>query len=237
MVKIINFLKQIKIKMKKSTKKQLVFSVAEGICSKNNKLSTKQLKLELRNQFPDENWNKYDNGQGVSELFHELVREGKFVSVYDNGTYQTYASVNYPVTNRKGAEFIPDIEEGITNLGKNIPVFRPIKNTFNMVKAIVKANVPKKSANSKLPRIGRKKALDLMKNNKGRFFTATFIKQDNTERMINCRYHSDAVSTKGNTYVKVTDEALRKTSSDYIRNVNLSTLKTLSIGGKKYRVS
>ena len=222
--------------MTKSTKKQLVLQVANAMCNVNNKLSTKELKIELRNQYPDEQWNKYDNGAGVSDLFHELVREGKFVSVGDNGTYQTYASVLFPIKDRKGAPYISDLEEnaisasvGLANALNKIAV----KKT-GTVKAspTTVATVTKNKANV----INRTKALELMSNNKGRFFTAIFTDKKNQDRTINCRYLKDqSVSKLG--YVKVTDEALRKVNpNDCIRNVNLQTLKSLSIGGTQYKI-
>lgn len=230
-IKIFNYFKnKIKIKMKKGTRKQLVYQVADAICAKTNKLSTKQLKLELRNQYPDETWNKYDNGQGVSELFHELVKEGKFVSVYDNGTYQTYASPKYKISNRKGAGFIADMEEAITNLSQptGVIVIKSVKKTTKTNKT--------KATSSADGRISRVKARDLMKNNKGRFFTVTFIKkEDNTERTMNCQYLSN--QAPNNSFIKVKDQALHKVNpTNCIRSFDLNTLKKLSIGGKKYNV-
>lgn len=128
-----------KLKMKKESKKALVLRVATDMCTKRNKLSTKELKIELRNRYPDTTWNKYDNGKGVSDLFHELVREGKFVSVADNGTYQTYAAVGLPIKDRKGAPYIPDAEEVGMNIG-GIMVNVSTVNTKRLSKGLVKAS-------------------------------------------------------------------------------------------------
>ncbi len=262
--------------MTKSTKKQLVLQVATAMCKLNNKLSTKELKIELRNQFPDEKWNKYDNGQGVSDLFHELVNEGKFVSIADNGTYQTYALKALPIKDRKGAAYIPDLEETGVNFGGGLvnvnhgplsgnlatalanasakrPVGRPRKNVLGnsvTVKAspativsVTKNRVgrPKKQLQTvglpaSAPKLTRTQALKLMENNKGRFFTAIFTKKDGTTRTMNCRYLKDqSLSQLG--YVKVVDEALRKSNpNDCTRNINLQTLQVLAIGGTQYKI-
>ncbi len=127
-----------KLKMKKENKKALVLRVATDMCTKRNKLSTKELKIELRNRYPDTTWNKYDNGKGVSDLFHELVREGKFVSVADNGTYQTYAAVGLPIKDRKGAPYIADTEEVGMNMGGTMVNVSTV-NTTGLTKGLRKA--------------------------------------------------------------------------------------------------
>jgi hypothetical protein len=85
----------------------------------------------------------------------------------------------------------------------------------------------------KMKRISKEKALELMTNNKGRFFTATFIKKNGEERTINGKYKS--VSKLG--YVKIAEHNVGTKEAGRIRNVNLQTIKALKIGGQLCKVA
>lgn len=119
--------------MKDNKRKKLVDAVATSMCRQENRLSTKRLKIEMRNQYPNETWNKYHDGKnkGVSDYFHELVQEGKYVSIADNGTYQTYACKAYPIISKKGDSYIADQEESIL----------PTSAMQKLVKAISRARL------------------------------------------------------------------------------------------------
>lgn len=85
-------------------------------------------------------------------------------------------------------------------------------------------------------KISRVKALEMMKNNKGRFFTVTFIKKDGTTRVLNGIYVKDQIPSQLG-YVLVKDAKLMKTKAkEQIRNVNLQTLATIKIAGNTYQV-
>lgn len=83
--------------------------------------------------------------------------------------------------------------------------------------------------------ISRKKALSLMMESKGRFFTVCFTKKDGKDRVMNCQYIKDDSSLHLG-YLRVKDIAIgKKTTSNY-RSINLQTLKSITINGKSYRV-
>lgn len=83
-------------------------------------------------------------------------------------------------------------------------------------------------------RISRSNALNLMKNSKGRFFTVIFTKKDGTSREINCQYLKDQSDSELG-YVKVQKRA-GKAPKDKIRNINLQTMRSLSMSGKILKV-
>ena len=99
--------------------------------------------------------------------------------------------------------------------------------------------------------ISKTKALELMENNRGHFFTATFITKEGELRTMNCQYLKDQSNSKLG-YVKVKEaikakvakEAAKKAKAakkkvakpDVIRNINMQTLKTLKIAGNSYKV-
>lgn len=83
-------------------------------------------------------------------------------------------------------------------------------------------------------RISRKKALELMKLSKGRFFTVEFTKKDGENRVLNGQYMSG--QKDNNSYVLLKESGKLKLGENPIRNVNLDTLKTIKISGETYRI-
>ena len=83
----------------------------------------------------------------------------------------------------------------------------------------------------KTPRISKTKALELIKENGSKMFTATFVKKDNSTRVINGMVDKPIKSTNLG-YISMKEMC----TSEY-RNVNLQTLTNLSIGGTKYIIN
>lgn len=229
------------MKITKTEMKDTVETVANYLDGKLGSITTLELKDELRNQFPVILWNQYSNNNvpGVSDLFHELVNEGKFKSIADNGTYQTYRSVNNLIQSlgnviNKTVKASPNTSVGVKTGLRGL-----VKGSVIALAAGKKAAATRaanKSSKSIGNRILRTTALNLMKNNKGRFFTATFIKKDGSNRTINCQYVKNQIpSTLG--YVLVKEAKLLKSGDkEPIRNVNLQTLDTLKVGGQIYTI-
>lgn len=117
---------------------------------------------------------------------------------------------------------------------------RPRKNPLPVQSSPVSAasapiNIPVTPAKKTSSYISHARALELMENNKGHFFTAVFIKKDQTERVMNCKLMANQVPDRLG-YIKVKEASLLRQGKEAIRNVNLQTLKTLSIGQKEYRI-
>ena len=83
----------------------------------------------------------------------------------------------------------------------------------------------------KTTKISKTKALELIKENCSKMFTATFIKKDNSTRVINGMVDKPIKSTNLG-YISMKEMR----TSEY-RNVNLQTLTNLSIGGTKYKIN
>jgi len=91
------------------------------------------------------------------------------------------------------------------------------------------------AAEIKTKNISRTQALELMKNNKGHFFSAVFVTKGNKLRTINGQWLKDqGPSDLG--YVKVRETSKLKSGKEAIRNVNLQTLELLKIAGKTFNV-
>ena len=126
------------------------------------------------------------------------------------------------------------------------PVAKMKKVALKIKVATPKAVVTKKPAATtvkiKAKKISKAKALDLMANNKGRFFTAEFVDKKNKNRIMNCLYLKNQGSNKLG-YVKVKEAALMRTPEGMadpkktIRQLNMQTLYALKIGGVQYKVN
>lgn len=207
-------------------KKQAVLDTANGLLKAQNRVTTLEIKTALRANTAYSGY--YWDQNIVSTIMIELQKEGKFDFV-DTGVYRIY-------TGKAAVTTTPAAGQPKRGVG------RPRKNPV----AVAKPTPVKKAAKSRTinttgaPYISRTKAFNLMSNNKGRFFTAVFVKKNKNgvtggERTMNCQYLKDQTPALG--YVKVKDAALVRTgATNVIRSVNLQTLKALSIGGQVYRI-
>lgn len=194
--------------------KQAVLDTANKLCQANNTVTTLEIKTELRKTHPYFHWiqNSRNGLTGVSEYMDELYQEGHFVYT-DNGQYRVYSAVTVVNT--------PTAKRG-----------RPRKNVI-----ITPGNSARvtKNPNHNIRSISRQKALDMMANNKGHFFTAVFVKQNGDERTINCQYLKDQSSNPLG-YVMVREAQKMKDGVNAIRQINLQTLRKLRIGGQDYNI-
>ena len=194
--------------MTKQTMKDAVLSTAKVLLVANNTITTLEIKLQLRKDYPYFYWTQ----DTVSNFVNDLVSEGKLTIVDDNGTYRTYADPTQPAR-----------VSNVTSTGSKTVTTKKVASTPTV----------------KLPKgkkITAQKAVEMMKNNKGRFFTVIFTKKDNTTRTLNGQWVKDQ-KPNANGYVLVKDAAkMKKTPNDCIRNVNLQTLHAISINGNTYRV-
>lgn len=190
-------------------KKQAVLDTANALLKSQNRVTTLEIKTSLR---ANATYAQYYWDQAiVSAIMIELQKEGKFDYV-DTGVYRIYSGTPAPVKKvRKAAIATPTAAPA--------PPAQPAKAVTKKVAAV---------------RISRKRALELMSTNKGHFFTATFEKKDGTTRTINCQYLKDQTNSDLG-YVKVKEAGLmKKGEANPVRQVNLQTLKALTIAKQAY---
>lgn len=125
----------------------------------------------------------------------------------DNGTYRVYSLASVKKTNKPSKS-------------------TPMKTTTTSTRT-----------RSTGTRISRSKALDIIKNSNGKFFTVTFIKKDGTRRVMNGQHTLDmGVSALG--YINVKDmTAVRRKESSTIKSVNLQTIESIRLGKTTYKVA
>lgn len=174
----------------------------------NNTVTTLEVKVELRKTDPEFYWDQAT----VSRMMDELAQDGT-LTYTDNGTYRTYSAVNSTLPSQTTV--------GVSGHGVTTPT--TVKTPQKITKTVG------------VKKISRTKALDLLKNSKGHFFTAVFVKKDNTDRTINAQYIKDQTpSVLG--LVKVRETSKLKANENPIRQININTLKSLSIGGEIYKI-
>lgn len=189
-----------------------ILSTATQLARANNTVTTLEIKTELRKLF--------DVKQAeVSTAMADFATKGLF-SYKDNGTYRVYslANVKFPSKSQTRRGLVKGSATALAAGAKAAATRAKNKGGVSV------GNV-----------ISRSKALQLMQNNKGHFFTAEFVKQDGTLRKLNGQYVSGQ-STNPLGYVLVKESGKLKTGVNAIRNINLQTLKSIKIGGVKYTV-
>lgn len=165
--------------------------------------------LELKVKLRKEVPNFYWTQATVSSIMDELAKEGKF-NYKDNGTYRIYSDPTVKIANKPVAKSTVAVKKVTTS------------KTLNM-------------ANAK--KISRKKALELMENSKGRFFTVEFVKQDGSLRLLNGQYVKDQKKSALGYILMKESSKLKANVKEPIRNVNIQTLKALKISGQVYKVN
>ena len=202
-------------------RESLVKQVAEMLIAKNGVTSTLEVKEALREIYPTFLWKQNTNSKGVlgvSELMDSLASQRLF-NYNDNGTFREYFTTK-KVRVKAAAK----------------PVAKaPAKTPVKAKKAAPAAKILAKTTGSP-SYISRAKALDLMQNNKGHFFTAIFTKSDGSNRTMNCQFLKGQLPSQLG-YLKVNEASkLKSKAANPIRQINMQTLKTLIIGGKTYSI-
>lgn len=192
----------------KQLKEQAIKDTINKICHPNNTFTTLELKNQLIADYPDFRWTQDElTSTNSQSVVAEMLLKTELIVTDDNGTYKTYSLPNYK------------------------------KPTMTTTQTVATLNTATKTKTRKPDnRISRTKAYDMMKNNKGRFFTAVFIKKDGTERTINCQFLKDQTELNMG-YIKVRETSkLKMNPKDSTRQINLQTLKRIKIGGVEYKI-
>lgn len=111
---------------------------------------------------------------------------------------------------------------------------------YTGIKDMKKLNrIFKKELNKQMKQttITKSRAVELIKNSQGKFFTVSFMKKDNTERTINGRIKVTKNSKGGkNPATELGYISMYSNKDDGYRNVNSQTLTSLKINGNIYKV-
>lgn len=197
-------------------KAKVVLDTAKRLCKSQNKVTTLEIKAEVRRLHPNEEWNQ--------DFISKVMMTG--TSIFDH--YDT-------ITGNKLHRVYSLKNTSINTKNKDSKM---AQTKTAVKKAATKGSSSTKtiSRNPSQTRISRSKALEMMENSKGHFFTATFVSKKG-ERTINCQYLKDQSRSKLG-FVKVKEAIKAKLDpKDAIRQINLQTISRLSIAGNSYKIS
>jgi hypothetical protein len=206
--------------------KDAVLDTANSLLKAQNTVTTLEIKAELIVKQPQFFWTQ----AFVSASMDDFQNQGLF-NYTDNGTYRIYVDPNSTI-----------IQQGVC--GSQGQTGTTPASSLVAQPATQTAPSPTKTRTRKPDnRISKTKALDLLKNSKGHFFTAVFLKKDGSERTINGQYLKDQdnsplgfVKVKESSKLKQAKNTPSGVRKDVIRQINVQTLRSLKIGGQLYKV-
>jgi hypothetical protein len=207
---------------------EAVINTAKNLCKAQNQVTTLEIKTEVMRTHNMYHWTQ----AFVSAVMDDAQRAGMFTFTESDGIsaprHRIYSQVGVNIPKVKTSTMKTAVAVKTGNRKTSVPkaaIKKAVKQAF--APAVVAA--PTKT-------ISKTKALELMENNKGHFFTATFIDKKSQERTMNCQYLKDQTYSKLG-YVKVREAIKAKMKpEDCIRQINLQTLKALKIAGNSYKV-
>jgi len=194
-------------------KRGLVFRTLVNVLTKNNATSVPQIKEELRKTHGEYFWNE----TFVRTVMNDYVT----TSVLKVNPNNVYYMAKWPIGKIK--------TEVPTPAPLTVAAKTPVSN-----KKAPKAPVKDKWVTNLS--ISKSKALSMMQNNKGRFFSVQFTKKsDKTLRTMNCQYLSGQTINLG--IVKVKEAALLIAKDpNPVRSFDIHTVKRVSIAGNVYKI-
>lgn len=199
--------------MNNAQKEKTILQTAKALCNANNTFSTLELKNELRKKYPNEIWNQID----VSMIMMDLADQGEF-DFTSNGTYRTYFAV--PSLQGKQKQSQP---QNIVQQLINSALGTTKQPTGTTKQPTVDVKIPTK-------RIGRNKALEIIQNTKGKFFSVRFEKKNGEDRLMGVQY------IKGTKPDPLGYVLLRDIKANKSKSVNLQTLSEIKTNGTLYKV-
>ena len=196
-------------------KNGLILATAQRLLKANNSVTTLEIKAELLKTEPGYYWTQ----TFISICMDGFNTSGVF-SYTANGTFRTYFDPTKVVAKTPA--------KAVTKVTTKTPSKPTAKAT--------PAKVATPSKWTATQSITRTKAVDMMKNNKGHFFSVQFTKKtDNSLRTMNCQWLPGQTISAG--LIKVKEAALvRAKDPNPVRSFDIKTVNAISIAGNVYNV-
>jgi hypothetical protein len=211
-------IKQTNINMNNQQRKQAIHDTANALCNAQNQFTNLELKNELRKNYPNEVWNQMDISIEMMDL---ADNEGHFNYTH-NGSYRTYTATPSLQGSQAQTNSNPSMTAQL--IAKAQSTNQPLKNQGKI------STAPKIKPPVSTKRIGRNKALEIIQNTNGKFFSVKFVKKNGDERLMGVQYIK---GTKADPlgYVRLKDLKTQITKS-----VNLQTLSEIKTNNTLYKV-
>jgi len=189
--------------------KDAVLAVAKGLCKANNTVTTLEIKLELRRDYPYYFWTQ----QAVSDYMSQLAGDGIFTYA-DNGTYRTYSLA----TPAQVAQTAGPVSKSISNQQTVISSGSGI--------AKVAGTQP-----TQAPKRGRGRP----RKNQNTSFTQTAINRSLAYSYVSDP-NFESVSISGKLVTRSDIRAQKKSPLGYLSAAKLAKVDSITVSGKTYQV-
>lgn len=199
--------------MNNQQRRQAIHDAANALCNAQNQFTNLELKNELRKNFPNEIWNQMD----ISVEMMDLADGGGYFDYTHNGSYRTY----FATPSLQGSQIQ-------TNSNPSMTAQLIAKAQATITQAIVKQ--PKIKVPVATKRIGRNKALEIIQNTNGKFFSVKFAKKNGDERLMGVQY------VKGTKADPLGYVRLKELKTQITKSVNLQTLSEIKTNNTLYKV-
>lgn len=210
-------IKQTNINMNNLQRRQAIHDTANALCNAQNQFTNLELKNELRKNFPNEVWNQMD----ISVEMMDLADGGGYFDYTHNGSYRTYFATPSLQGSQAQTNSNPSMTQQLIAKAQSQPTSIP--NVTNVKPVKVKTPVATK-------RIGRNKALDIIQNTNGKFFSVKFAKKNGDERLMGVQY------VKGTKPDPLGYVRLKELKTQITKSVNLQTLSEIKTNNTLYKV-
>jgi len=193
-------------------RKQAVHDMANELCSAQNQFTNLELKNKLRKKFPNEIWNQTD----ISAIMINLSDEDGYFDYIYNGSHRIYFAS-------------PSLCDSQAQINSNPPIIAQLIADMQSI-SIPNAKPVKVKTPLTTKRIGRNKALEIIQNTKGKFFSVKFTKKNSDKRLMGVQY---AKCTKADPlgYVR-----LKELKTQVTKSINLQTLSEIKANNILYKI-
>lgn len=199
--------------MNNQQRKQAIHDTANALCNAQNQFTNLELKNELRKKFPNEVWNQMDISIEMMDL---ADNEGHFNYTH-NGTYRVYTAT----PSLQGSQTVNNSKSITAQLIAKAQATNP---------SLPQTTQPKIKVPVTTKRIGRTKALDIIQNTNGKFFSVKFAKKNGDERLMGVQY------VKGTKPDPLGYVRLKELKTQITKSVNLQTLSEIKTNNTLYKV-
>lgn len=206
--------KQTNINMNSQQRKQAIHDTANALCNAQNQFTNLELKNELRKKFPNEIWNQMD----ISIEMMDLADNDGHFDYTHNGTYRVYTATPSLQGSQNGLS-------GQSNSNPSMTAQLIAKAQSQPIAKQPKIKVPLATK-----RIGRTKALDIIQNTNGKFFSVRFEKKNGEDRLMGVQY------VKGTKPDPLGYVRLKELKTQITKSVNLQTLSEIKTNNTLYKV-
>jgi len=205
--------------MNNQQRRQAIHDTANALCNAQNQFTNLELKNELRKNYPNEVWNQMD----ISIEMMDLADTSGYFDYTHNGNYRTYFATPSLQGSQAQTNSNPSMTAQLIAKAQSQPITTKAQSQLVIKQPKIKVPVVTK-------RIGRNKALQIIQETNGKFFSVKFEKKNGDERLMGVQY------VKGTKPDPLGYVRLKELKTQITKSVNLQTLSEIKANNTLYKV-